>query len=404
MMRAGTMNALRVPDVGAITETQKIRLLKFVTVFAVGGTERQVVTLAEGLDRSRFDLHLACFKRSGELLKQVTVAPPRIVEYQIGKLYDQRSIQERLRFARYARSHRIQIVHTYSFYANVFAIPAARLGHVPVVVASIRDTGAYVTPMQRRVQRAVCRLADQVVANADAVKHWLVDEGYDERRITVIRNGIDAARFGKKTTPGRLHQQLGLPPGAPLIAVLSRVSPIKGLEYFLEAAAVVGAKVPEARFLIVGKADTQDAGYQRRLEAYADRLDLGRRVVFTGLRMDVPEVLDDVSISVLPSLSEGLSNVLLESMAAGVPVVATSVGGNPEVVEDGVTGFIVPPRDAAGLARAILAMREDRELATRMGRAGRARVVERFSIDDMVRQTEQLYASLLRSRGHDLEG
>jgi len=404
MIGAALTNPVRDPSALALAQTDRIRLLKFVTVFAVGGTERQVVMLGEGLDRSRFDLHLACFNRTGELLKQVTVDPARVVEYQIQRLYDPSSLQERLRFARYARAHDIQIVHTYSFYANVFAVPAAKLGRVPVVVASIRDTGAYMTPMQCRVQRAVCRLADRVVANADAVKRWLVDEGYDERRITVIRNGIDTARFGKKVTPGRLHHELGLPPAAPLIAVLSRVSPIKGLEFFLEAAAVVGAKVPEARFLIVGKAAPKDAGYQRQLEAYANHLGLGARVVFTGLRMDVPEVLDEVAVSVLPSLSEGLSNVLLESMAASVPVVATRVGGTPEVVEDGVTGMLVPPRDPEKLTRAILGILEDRELANRLGQAGRARVVERFSVHEMVRQTEQLYTRLLRSRRHDLQG
>ena len=403
MTGATLARPLRRPPAVALTETDRIRLLKFVGVFAVGGTERQVVMLGEGLDRSRFDLHMACFNRTGELLKQVTVDPDRVVEYHIQKLYDPSSVQERLRFARYARAHGIQIVHTYSFYANVFAIPAARLGRVPVVVASIRDTGAYMTPMQCRVQRAVCRLSDRVVANADAVKRWLVDEGYDERRIDVIRNGIDTSRFGKRATPGRLHHELGLPPDAPLIAVLSRVSPIKGLEFFLEAAAVVGAKIPEARFLIVGKAAVPDAVYQRRLEAYANQLGLGDRVVFTGLRMDVPEVLDEVSVSVLPSLSEGLSNVLLESMAAGVPVVATRVGGTPEVVLDGVTGMLVPPRDPGALVHAILAILEDRELANRLGQAGRARVVERFSVHEMVRQTEQLYARLLRGSDHDLE-
>jgi L-malate glycosyltransferase len=405
MMRADAfgVDTLPGPRTSGLTRTEKIRLLKFVTVFAVGGTERQVVTLAEGLDRSRFELHLACFRRSGELLPQLTLAPPRVVEYHIRKLYDRRSLSERLRFARYARANHIQIVHTYSFYANVFAIPAAKLGRVPVAIASIRDTGAYVTPMQRRVQRAVCRLADQIVANADAVKRWLVDEGYDERRITVIRNGIDPAPFGRKATPGKLHQELGLPPDAPLVAVLSRVSPIKGLEYFLEAATTVAARVPDARFLIVGEAEPHDVGYKRSLAAHAERLGLGRRVVFTGLRMDVPQVLDEVAVSVLPSLSEGLSNVLLESMAARVPVVATRVGAASEVVEEGVTGLLVPPRDAGALARATLRLLEDRELAARLGWAGRTRVVERFSIHEMVRQTEQLYMSLLRSRGHDLE-
>jgi len=405
MMRAGSLRVDAPPGPGrsgGLAATERIRLLKFVSVFAVGGTERQVVTMAEGLDRARFELHLACFRRNGELLKEVTVAPPRVVEYHIRKLYDEGSLRERLRFAAYARQSRIQIVHTYGFYPNVFAIPAAKLARVPVTVASIRDTGAYLTPMKRRVQRVICRLADCIVANADAVKRWLVDEGYDERRITVIRNGIDAAPYGKKATDGKLHQELGLSPGAPLIAVLCRLSPIKGLEYFLEAATTLAAGVPEARFLIVGEADAHDAEYKRRLEAYADRLGLGRRVVFTGLRLDVPAVLDEVAVSVLPSLSEGLSNVLLESMAAGVPVVATRVGGNPEAVEDGVTGLLVPPRDAAGLADAIARVLEDRELAARLGRAGRARVVERFSIQDAIRHTERLYLTLLRGRGHGL--
>jgi L-malate glycosyltransferase len=398
MMRAGSVGV----DVPAgrtasasLPGTERIRLLKFVTVFAVGGTERQVVTLAEGLDRSRFELHLACFRRSGALLKQVTLAPPRVVEYRIRRLYDRQSLRERLRFAAYVRNSRIQIVHTYSFYANVFAIPAAKLGRVPVIVASIRDTGAYLTPMQQRVQRLVCRLADRVVANAEAVKRWLVDEGYAEPKITVIPNGIDPSPFGKKTTAGKLHQELGLPPDAPLVAVLSRVSPIKGLEYFLEAATTVAANAPDARFLIVGEAEPHDADYRRKLESYAERLGLGRRVVFTGLRLDVPQVLDEVAVSVLPSLSEGLSNVLLESMAARVPVVATRVGGNSEAVAEGVTGLLVSPRDAAGLARAISRVLEDRELAARMGQAGRARVVERFSIQNMVQHTEQLYHTLL---------
>ena len=396
-MRADRLEVDVAPEscAGGLAATERIRLLKFVTVFAVGGTERHVVTLAEEIDRSRFELHLACFRRSGELLKQLTLAPPRVVDYHIQKLYDGRSMRERVRFARYARAHGIQIVHTYSFYANVFAIPAAKLARVPVVVASIRDTGAYVTPMQRRVQRAVCCLADRVVVNAEAVRQWLVADGYDDRRITVIRNGIDPAPFATTRTPGKLHQELGLPPGAPLVAVLSRVSPIKGLEYFVQAATMVAWRVPQARFLIVGEAEPHDAEYRRGLEAYAARLGLGRRLVFTGLRMDVPDVLAEVAVSVLPSLSEGLSNVLLESMAAGVPVVATRVGGNPEVVQDGVTGFLVPPRDAPGLADAISRVLEERDLAHQLGRAGRARVVARFSIHDMVRQTEQLYEALL---------
>ena len=399
-MTAGTALSAGAFGVPAAAAAERVRLLKFVTIFAIGGTERQVVTLASGLDASRFELHLACFQRSGELLDQMDIfksAPP--VEYGISNLYNGRAFVERLRFAAYLRRHRIQVVHTYSFYANVFAIAAARLARTPVVVASIRDMGVYCTPLQLRAQRAVCRLAHRVVVNAEAVKRWLVADGYAEDKVTVIPNGVELSRFAVPAGEGpRLRHELGLPAGAPLVAVVSRLSPSKGLEDFLRAAAVVSAARPDARFLVVGKAAPADAGYRETLEACAARLGLAGRVVFTGLRLDVAAILSEVSVSVLPSLSEGLSNVLLESMAAGVPVIATRVGGAAEAVEDGETGLLVPPRDPGALAAGVLRLLDDGALARRFGRAGRQRVTERFGMDAAVRATERLYGTLLEER------
>jgi glycosyltransferase involved in cell wall biosynthesis len=150
-------------------------------------------------------------------------------------------------------------------------------------------------------------------------------------------------------------------------------------------------------FLIVG--DSVSQAYRDGLEAYAAALGLGQRVVFTGFRRDVPALLSAVSVSVLPSLSEGLSNVVLEAMAAGVPVVATSVGGTPEIVDDGVTGLLVPPRDAGALADAISSLLTDPARRQTIGEAGRRRVEERFSLEAMVLATEQLYERLLREAG-----
>jgi glycosyltransferase involved in cell wall biosynthesis len=181
---------------------------------------------------------------------------------------------------------------------------------------------------------------------------------------------------------------------------------VKGLEDFLDAAALVARRNGAARFLIVGDghvcrdgAVVPDAEYRQALEARARRLGLGDRVVFTGVRLDVPEVLAQVAVSVLPSLSEGLSNVVIESMAAGVPVVATRVGGTPELVEEGRTGLLTPPRDPVALAGAICRVLEDRELASRFGQAGRRRIAEHFSLERMVRDTEGLYERLLTA-GH----
>jgi glycosyltransferase involved in cell wall biosynthesis len=248
-------------------------------------------------------------------------------------------------------------------------------------------------------------MADLVAVNAEAIKRTLVADGYDPESVAVIHNGIETARFLRRPRPGRVRQELGLPPDAPLVAVLARLHPVKGIEYFLEAATAVAARFPGARFLVVGEGRVLRDGviaetpYKRQLVAAADRLGLGGRVVFTGFRLDVPDVLAEVAVSVLPCIgNEGLSNSVLESMAAGVPVVATTVGGNPEAVEDGVSGLLVPPRDAGALARGIAALLRDPALAARLGHAARARVARHFSEAEMVRRTERLYQSLLAPR------
>jgi len=382
-----------------------VRVLQFLTVLVTAGTERQVLNLARGLDPSRFDVHFACLKRWGDCLEDIEATRRPLAEYRIDRLYGGNTLRQQLRFARDLRRRRMEVVHTYGFYTNVFGIPAARLAGVPAIVASIRDTGDHLTAAQRRVQRVACRLADHILVNADAIKQRLVEDGYNPDRITIIGNGIMLSRFRPGDGEGRLRRELRLSPGTALVAVFARLSRLKGIEYFLEAAASVAARFPEARFAIVGESRVVQEGvviegdYRRELEAHAARLGLGERVVFTGFRRDAPELMSEVTVSVLPSLSEGLSNAVLESMAAGVPVVATAVGGNPEAVQHGVSGLLVPPRDAAALARAICALLEDRELAARMGEAGRQRVVERFSHERMVRDTEHFYLALLARKG-----
>jgi len=375
-------------------ESHKIKLLQMPTNFHIGGTERQVVNLALGIDSSRFDLHLACLRNSGELLEELE--PLRIPpsEFRIGPFYSPATLWQGIRLSSHIRRHAIQIVHSYGFYSNVFAVPTARLARTSIVVASIRDTGDVLTPLQRWVQRLVCRLADCVLVNAEAIRERLIEQGYDPTRIVVIRNGITLARFGKSQKGSALRRELGLPPAAELVVVFSRLNQMKGIQYFLDAAVTLARSFPDVRFLIVG-----DGCNRKELEEQAHRVGLGKRAVFTGFRNDVPDLLSEAAVSVLPSLSEGLSNSLLESMAAGVPVVATRVGGNPEVIEHGVTGFLVPPRDSAALAEAIRRLLEDKALAASFGRAGMQRVARLFSIERSVRETESLYERLLEATG-----
>ena len=372
---------------------QKIRLIEFITNFNIGGTERQVLNLARGIDPERFELHFACFGRTGQFLDKVDPAPSGFCECRITSLRNPSTLREQLRFSRYIRNNGVHVVHSYGFYANVFSVPAARLAGAPVVIASVRDTGDPLTPVQRKIQRAVCRLADCVLANSEAIRLNLISQGYAPRKIAVIRNGI----VPPEMQPNRnIRNELKIPAEAPLIAVVSRLNRLKGIEYFLQAAVRTAAVFDQARFLVVG--DGIDPEYRAELEAYATRLGLRNRVFFTGFRLDIGSILSEVSVSVLPSLSEGLSNTVLESMAMGIPVVATRVGGNPEAVEDGATGLLVPPANDVLLAEAILRFLQNPALARSCGAAARRRVDEHFSLDRMVGDTQQLYTRLLSTR------
>ena len=384
------------PRSSSSSEAGRVRLLTFTTLFAIGGTERHVASLADGLDYSQFELEFGCLRRSGEFLADIEARGLTVREYAVKRLYGPHTMAQQLRFARYLRRRRTQIMHSYNFYPNVFAIPAARLARTPIVLASIRDTGAYLTPRQRHVQRVACRLADHILVNAEAVRQWLIGQGYQSTRISVIRNGLDLSRFRPADDASSLRRELGLPEGAPLVAMLSRLSRMKGVEDFLDAAATVAERVPQAHFLVIGDTIDHDGPrYRRELEDRAARLGLGKRVLFTGFRLDVPRILAAVAVSVLPSLSEGLSNTILESMAAGAPVVATWVGGSAEALEDGVDGLLVPPQDAAALSRAIVWILEHPEAARQLGRRARARVAEEFSLERLIRETECLYTRLL---------
>jgi len=386
--------------------TPPIRVLKFMTLFGIGGTEKQVANLTKRMDRQAFDLSFGCISRWGELLNEIEGKQGiQVAEFPLSNLYGINAFRQQLRLAAALRRGHTQIMHSYNFYANVFSIPAAKLAGVPCIVASIRDMGIYLSPAKRRVQRLICRLADKVVVNADAIRDWLVEDGYPAHKVVVIRNGVDTSRFGAPNDGAALRRELDIPGGAPLVVMLARLNPTKGIECFFEAAARVRQVRPDAYFLAVGECFTRGDGefrvdheYRRILDDKVKSLGLTDRIRFTGLRKDVPEVLAAAAVSVLPSVSEGISNSLLESMAAGIPVVATRVGGTPEVIQDGVHGLLVSPGDARAVADAILAILGDAELAARLGANGRRRAKEEFSFEAVVRRTEDLYRGLLASK------
>jgi len=369
--------------------------MNVVPTLLCGGTENQFMTLARALDPRRFSVRFSCLRRWGPFVDELAERGIPLDEYPVTTFRSVNALTQQVRFARDVRRQGIDIVHTYSFYGNVFAVPPARFA-APVVVASIRDRGLYLSKMQLRAQRCICRLADRVLVNADAVKRWLVNDGFPASRITVIPNGVDLSRFIATENPAELRRSLGVPEHAPLVGVVSRLHRLKGIEDFLDAAALIAAKHPSAHFLVVGQPSPVDNhAYLEELMTRAQHLGIGERVIFTGLRSDVPALLSAMSVSVLPSLNEALSNVLLESMAAGAPVVATDVGGTTEALRDGHSGLLIPPSNPAALAAAVDRLLSDPALACTFGGRARQAIADKFSLDRMVAATAVLYQDLL---------
>jgi len=383
-----------------------VRLMTMVTSFGQGGTEGQVNKLILGLDRSRYDLRMGCLNKWGYHLDELEACAIPVKEFPLSSLYKPHALKQLLRLAAYMRQSRTQILHSYNFYSNVFAIPAARLAGVPVVIASIRDQGAYTTSAQKMLHKWVGRLADMVLVNAESIRRWLIEEGFQPEKIITIRNGIDMGGYKLPNTATNIRKEYNIAPDAPIVLMLSRLNQNKGVDDFLNAAALVSARYPDARFLVVGeklqtlnRVISVDQAYHSSLHALTARLGLTEKVIFTGRRSDVAAILAESSVSVLPSLSEGIPNSLLESLAAGVPVVATRVGGIPELVRDGENGFLVPVNSPTDLADSINRLLSDEFLVARFSINARASIRQDFSLQRMIRDTEAVYTRLLQEQG-----
>ena len=383
----------------------RVKLLKFVPSFGVAGMERQVVSLALALDPNRYAVRFGCTNRWGQLLADIEAREIPVRQYRVGSFRHPRALAAAVRFANDVRRERIPIVHSYGFYSNVFAVPAAKLAGARTI-ASIRDMGVYLTSRQRTAQRLICRLADRILVNAGAIRDWLVSDGYDASKISVIPNGIDLVRFGAGPD-GQLRASLGVPPDAPLIGVVGRVARMKGLDDFIRAAAIVRDRHPQARFVVAGDSGTfvrrgtdivEVDDYERELREMIRDLGLTDRFFFVGFRPDVERVLADLTISVQPSLSEGLSNTLIESMAAGRAIVATRVGGAPEVIRPGVSGLLVAPGTSDALSAAVCQLLENHELAATLGANARRFAHDHFSMARVAERTSEIYEEVLAGR------
>jgi glycosyltransferase involved in cell wall biosynthesis len=342
-----------------------------------------MVELARLLDPSRFAVRLACFRREGAWLPRAAERAT-IDEFRITSFARPGAVRCARQFARWCRNHGILVLQTCDFYANVIGLLAGAWARVPVRIGSRREINADKTAGQMRLQRFAFSMAHKVVANSTAAANAVAGEGVPAERIEVIRNGLDISAI-----PGRQRAREAVR----TIVIVANLRAEKRHEVLLSAMRTVTARHPDARLLIVG------AGPRRRaLQALAADWGLTSFVQFLGHQDDVGAALAAADIFALASRSEASPNALIEAMAAGLPAVATAVGGVPEIVSDGETGLLVPVDDAAAFARALLRLMDEPALAARMGAAARRRAIERHSFDRMTAAFEQLYLSQLGAR------
>ena len=369
-----------------------------ISTMGVGGTPRHLLEVFTHLDRRRWRPVLYCFdarRLDHSYLPAARALGVEVIDGRVGSsLRGARLLPPLFRLRAQLRRRNVAIVHSYLFHANFVGTLAARAAGVPVALVSKRSLDTYSQRWERAACRIGNRLADRVVVNAEAVAHHVgVAEGCPRRRVVVVPNGIDITRVdavGRRATPPLAEGH------APVIGTIGRLSTKKGQIDLLDAAARVFEHEPCARLRLVG-----DGPLRPELEARATALGISDRVEFTGAIQDGAKTLGDLDVFVLPSHMEGMSNSLLEAHAAGLPVVATNVGGNAEVTLDCATGLVVPPRDPLALADAILRMLKDPARARAMAAAGRTRILEEFTVQRMVSRMERLYTGLLDSaEGH----
>jgi len=365
---------------------RNLRLFMMMDSLRTGGSERQFALLARAFRRRPFDLYLGCIQRRGKFLEDLE----EIEEYPLGSSFLTLRAQHSLgKLVGFLRRTRIEVAQSFDFYTNLLLVPAARLAGVHVVVASQRQLGDLLPPMKRRIQNLVFHLADCVICNSCAAADQLAREGVPNTKLTVISNGLPPGAF-QEAVPALLPV-----PGVMRIGMIARMNErAKNHGLFLRSAAGVASRFPLAEFVLVG-----DGPLRKEWEELARQLGIGLQTHFLGDRHDITQVLAAVNVVVSPSRSESLSNAILEAMAAGRPVVATRVGGNPELVRDRETGLLVTPEDAGALAAALETVLASPDLAREWGQNARRIAQANFTLDHSRERFEQLYLDLLAKKG-----
>ena len=388
-------------------EETKVKILRIIGRLNVGGPAIHVVNLTAGLDSSRYRSLLVAGSENeaeGSMLDFAfshgvppVVIPEIVTAFRFG-LRDLKALWKLYFMMRRERPH---IVHTHTAKAGFLGRIAARLAGVPVIVHTFHGHvlhgyyGAVTNKLLRWLERWLAWMSDRLVTVSEQVKSELVGYGIAPAdKITVVPLGFDLRPFlNCSDLRGEFRRAMALSDQHKLIGIVGRIFPIKNHALFLESAARIAAQDSTARFLVVG-----DGILRTSLEIQASQLGISERVLFTGWRRDLPRICADLDVLVVSSDNEGTPVSAIEAMAAGCPVVATRVGGLPDLINHKKTGLLVPPRDADALTSAVLELLNNSEFAREIGRNAQEAVRQRFTVRRLISDIDQLYSHLLEEK------
>jgi sugar transferase (PEP-CTERM/EpsH1 system associated) len=371
-----------------------MRVLHIMDSLGVGGTEMGVANIVEHT-RDRIEHVLCCVRQGGTVADRLRAGGNEVIV--VGKAAGN---DWRLPFRLFRVCRRLapDVVHTRNW-GSIEGIVAARLARVPVVIHGEHGRDAAdpdgMNGRRNRVRRLLAPLVNRVVTVSEQLRLWLTEQvRIPSRKVAVLRNGVDVDRFRLFPDRERLRAMHGFSATDLVVGTVGRLDAVKDQGALLHALEALSGSYPNVRMLIVG-----DGPEHRTLESQIAARGLDGRARMMGYRADVPEMLNLMDVFVLPSVGEGMCNTILEAMAVGLPVIATAVGGNPELVRHDVTGMLVPARDPAALAAAIARYTTDAAARRRHGDAGQHRVVHEFTLHAAVERYISLYEALVAASG-----
>jgi L-malate glycosyltransferase len=366
-----------------------LRILHAVETLEIGGTETQAVQTAVRQAAAGHDVTVACLRSEGPLFTVLQEACISVTEFRKRrKLLSIQGLWQLFRLTCFLRRYRFDVLHCHDLMSNLLGVPAARLARTPKIISSRRylDLEWWSGWPRTRIASFVYRLSHHVIVNSASIRDLLVNrDKISRQKISVFPNGIDIERF--LTAKHKDPELSFLSSSSTIVAVVANMySPVKGHSTLIKAAVEVCRHFPNVLFALIG-----DGKERPNLEKQVKDAGVSKNFLFLGSRKDVPQLLACCAISVLPSDSEGFPNALLEAMAARLPVIATSVGGVPEVIANEVTGLLVPPANPSALSAAILRLLNEHEVRNRLADAGHTHLVEHFSFGRLTNSLEALY-------------